>query len=68
MDAVKEVGTRGDHVGKSVMREWQKPLSEEKIAWLIEQFELARKRIEDVWPTYVPPWRRNRIDIDRRGW
>jgi hypothetical protein len=42
------------------MREWQKPLGDEQIAWLIVQFDLARKKIESVWGGQPQPWKQNR--------
>jgi hypothetical protein len=38
------------------VREWQKPLDEAKIAWLQEQFALAKVKIEAVWGVHTPPW------------
>lgn len=49
------------------MREWQKPLSEEKIALLQEQFERARIRIEAMWGAPGRPWRAVRADAIRNG-
>lgn len=42
------------------MRDWQEPLDAEQIAWLQEQFELARERIEGVWGGQPQPWKLNR--------
>ena len=41
---------------------WDKPLNEEQIAWLQEQFELAKQRIENVWGGQPQPWRQTRRD------
>jgi hypothetical protein len=41
------------------MRQWQQPLSEEQIAWLQEQFEIARRKIEETWGARDRPWKRN---------
>lgn len=49
------------------MREWQKPLSEEKIAWLVEQFAIAKLKIEEVWGPHYRPWRAVRAEAERRG-
>lgn len=41
--------------------EWSKPLSEEKIAWLVEQFAIAKDRIDRLWGPFQPkPWQANR--------
>jgi hypothetical protein len=41
---------------------WDKPLNEEQIAWLQEQFEIAKQRIENVWGGQPQPWKQNRRD------
>lgn len=41
--------------------EWQQPLSGEKIDWLVEQFALAKERIDRIWgPRSPSPWQANR--------
>lgn len=42
------------------MSSWQEPLSEEKIAWLVDQFAKAKQRIEEIYGTPTKPWTRNR--------
>jgi hypothetical protein len=49
------------------MRQWQQPLSEEKIAMLQEQFELARIRIEAIWGSPGRPWAEVRAEAIRKG-
>lgn len=49
------------------MREWQQPLSEEKIAWLQEQFEKYRIKIEAMWGSPGKPWRVVRLEAVRNG-
>lgn len=41
-------------------REWQKPLTEEKILALTEQFSAAKARIEAMWGVAWKPWANNR--------
>lgn len=38
------------------LRDWQKPLSEEKIAMLVDQFAKAKARIEEIWGHRRRPW------------
>ena len=40
-------------------RHWNEPLDAEQIAWLQEQFELARQRIEGE---QEKPWKQNRCE------
>jgi hypothetical protein len=40
-------------------RAWQQPLSEEKIALLVDQFAKAKARIEEIWGPGQRRWRRN---------
>jgi hypothetical protein len=42
------------------MRDWQKPLNEDQITWLVEQFDIAKRRIELFWGPTVKPWTENR--------
>jgi hypothetical protein len=42
------------------MRHWNEPLDAEQIAWLQEQFELAKQKIESVWGGQPQPWKQNR--------
>lgn len=49
------------------MREWQKPLDDAKIAWLVEQFAIAKAKIENVWGPRYKPWRVVRAEAERRG-
>jgi len=46
-----------------VERDWQKPLSEEKIARLVEEFAKAKAQLEEIWGYRgPPPW-----VVNRRG-
>lgn len=42
------------------MRQWQEPLTEDKILWLQQQFALHKARIEAVWGVHRTPWTENR--------
>lgn len=48
------------------MREWQQPLTAEKIAWLQEQFEKYRIKIEAMWGSPGKPWREVRMGLMNR--
>jgi hypothetical protein len=42
------------------MTHWiHEPLNAEQIAWLQEQFEIARQKIESVWGGQPQPWKLN---------
>ena len=47
----------------SELRPWQRPLSEEQIAMLQEQFAKAQKKIESFWGNPLKPWAGNRRDV-----
>lgn len=49
------------------MRDWQKPLNEDQIAWLVEQFAIAKLKVETIWGTETRPWRVVREEAESRG-
>jgi len=60
MDEGQEVRAGSQRRLEERMRHWNEPLDAEQIAWLQEQFELAKQKIESVWGGQPQPWKQNR--------